>query len=262
MNMEEKNIRHILWTGGWDSTYRIVELSMQEITVEPIYVRDPGRKSSARELKAMNNILEALEKKENTKANFLPIRIIELSDIPENKEVTKAYYKFKEEAEMGSQHDWLARLALQFPGMELCIEKGLSGHLPVRQSIQTYGGLLEVENGFIINPDISTMELKLVLGNFVLPIFDKTELDMKKNIMEWGYEDVMSLIWFCHTPIKGEPCGLCNPCQTKMTSKMEFILPECAIKRNKKAALIERILGKKVGFVYRRVIAKVLCRKK
>lgn len=33
-----KNKVNILWTGGWDSTYRMIELSRKELDVNPIYI--------------------------------------------------------------------------------------------------------------------------------------------------------------------------------------------------------------------------------
>lgn len=47
----------ILWTGGWDSTFRIVELSRKEVTICPLYVIDNDRKSKNFEIKAMNKII-------------------------------------------------------------------------------------------------------------------------------------------------------------------------------------------------------------
>ena len=35
----------LLWTGGWDSTYRLVELSRMDVTVQPIYGCDGKRDS-------------------------------------------------------------------------------------------------------------------------------------------------------------------------------------------------------------------------
>lgn len=53
----EKGTVNILWTGGWDSTFRVVELSrMEGITIQPVYVIDPNRKSVPYELRAMDNI--------------------------------------------------------------------------------------------------------------------------------------------------------------------------------------------------------------
>ncbi|MDO4803445.1 MAG: hypothetical protein Q4A32_01330 [Lachnospiraceae bacterium] len=246
----------ILWTGGWDSTYRIVELSMRDVLIQPVYVEDEGRKSVPYERKAMKEVVKLLESKPATKATFLPVKVVKLTDIPEDPEITKAYMLFKEEADMGSQHDWLARLALQFPGMELCIEKALGEHAPCRQSINRHGKLIDTGDGYILDKENSSKELNLILGNLKLPIFDKTEKDMKRDIRKWGYKDVMSHIWFCHTPIHDKPCGLCSPCTTKMTSDMAFLLPKAARKRNIRMRAIEKRFGKKAASYYKRIVRK------
>ena len=243
----------ILWTGGWDSTFRIIELSRREVEVQPIYVVDDARRSVSYEKKAIHDILELLKTKAETNADFLPVIYINKIDIPKNADITKAYQLFKDEADMGSQHDWLARLACQYPGMELCIEKALGDHAPIRKSIHRHGNLLNTGDGYIVDKDTSSDELNLVLGNLKLPIFDKTELDMQRIIKEWGYEDVMSHIWFCHSPINGKPCGLCSPCTTKMTSKMEYLLPESAQKRNIRLRSIEKHCGKIAAKIYRHI---------
>ena len=70
----EKKIVEILWTGGWDSTFRIVELSrMDGVVIQPIYVEDKKRGSVPYELKAMDDIVSLLKEKSETKADFLPI---------------------------------------------------------------------------------------------------------------------------------------------------------------------------------------------
>ena len=55
--MEE---RKILWTGGWDSTFRVIELSRKNVVIQPIYVLDSGRKSTDYELKAIDKIIQDL----------------------------------------------------------------------------------------------------------------------------------------------------------------------------------------------------------
>lgn len=251
MTNADDNIVELLWTGGWDSTYRLVELSMREgVTVSPIYVEDPNRGSAQYELKAMEEILDLLHKKEKTKATILPILRVPLVEIPQSPEITNAYLLFKGEADMGVQHDWLARLALQHPGMELCIEKALGEHAPIRNSILKHGKLFVDGDGYIVDQAHSSKELNLVLGNLKLPIFDKTEREMLENIKAWGYEDVMQHIWFCHSPIGRKPCGLCNPCSTKMDSSMEFLLPPKARERCRRKRAIGRLLGEKAEKLY------------
>jgi len=50
----------VLWTGGLDSTYRIVELSRMDVTIQPVYCANPERDSTAMEKYTIERILAAL----------------------------------------------------------------------------------------------------------------------------------------------------------------------------------------------------------
>ncbi len=65
----------ILWTGGWDSTFRVIELSRKNVVIQPIYVLDSGRKSTDYELKAIDKIIQDLNKRDETKAKINAIKI-------------------------------------------------------------------------------------------------------------------------------------------------------------------------------------------
>lgn len=232
MGMETKPLHHLLWTGGWDSTYRLVELSRMDVTVQPIYCCDPERPSTPIEQKAMAKILEALEKRPETKARILPIFTIDIGSIPKNPEITQAYKRLSQNGSLGSQYDWLARLALEHPGLELGIEK--ANHektVGCRATILKNGALTEDNGILVLDRARSTEDCVLVMGNFRFPILGITEDEMAENIRAWGYEDIMRMIWFCHTPLRGKPCGMCRPCQQKMEGGMEHLLPKDARRR-------------------------------
>ena len=90
----------------------------------------------------------------------------------------------------------------------------------------------------------SAPELLKLLGRFEFPIIDTTEIEMVKNIKTWKYEDIMQHIWFCHKPIKGQQCGFCNPCSSKIIGEMEFLLPKPAIDRYQKLKHTEQRFGR------------------
>lgn len=222
VNKEIKTIHHVLWTGGWDSTYRMVELAREGAVIEPVYVINPGRRSWEIELGRVREITAMLEAPGRFKCDILPIRIINIEDIPANEEMTEAFNQVKEEArtalneELGPQYEWLARLSCIIPDLELCIESAESGHLVSRDMI-----LRDSEAA------------QTLWGKFILPIFNINEQEMVANIRNWHCEDIMQKIWFCNHPLtNGEPCGLCHPCCIKIESDMEFLLPQAAIERN------------------------------
>lgn len=256
MNKKVRKFK-VLWTGGWDSTFRIVELSRQNVIIQPIYVCDYNRKSVEQELSVMKKILEALQKHKETKATFQEIKKIKIEDIPKNEKITKAYKKINKETGLGIQHEWLARLGQKYPGMEIGTEKATPETNRMINSIQKFAKMDIIDGIGIINKEESTEEGRLVLGWFRYPIITKTEQDMLKIIKEWHYEDVMKLIWFCHTPINGEACGLCHPCHVKMESQMEFLLNEKAIKHYKNQLKINKMFGTKMSNLYTKIIRKI-----
>ena len=228
----DPNIVHILWTGGWDSTYRIVELSRMDLSILPIYCCDPDRESTPEEKKVMLKILQALSIDPRTKAHFYPIQYIDVSAIPENKEITEAHAVLAADTGLGRQYEWLARLAHKYPGLEIGTDRRAQA-LPTgcRATIMKHGGFILEDGVPVINRGAASEECKLVLGNFRFPLADITEQEMLENIRAWGYEDIMKLSWFCHAPMNGQPCGMCTPCRHKMENDLAFLLPEKAQQR-------------------------------
>ncbi len=220
-----------LWTGGWDSTFRLVEISKNIGTIQPIYVLDPNRKSKEIEIATMKKILSALRQKEETQAIIKDLKIVKMEDIPKNDEISTAFNELSKAVTLGSQYEWLARLAYVNPGLEIGIEKPSGEYSGCMTVIDKFGSLKEVAGSYVVDPESSSEQLLKVFGNLSFPICKITETEMVKKIQSWGYEDIMKMIWFCHCPLNGKPCGVCRPCQQKMECNMEWLLPKKAQKR-------------------------------
>ncbi len=53
---------HVLWSGGWESTYRVLDLVFTEqAVVQPHYIVDINRPSSLHELRTMASIKHAIQ---------------------------------------------------------------------------------------------------------------------------------------------------------------------------------------------------------
>lgn len=234
---------NILWTGGWDSTFRVVELSQKEVCIQPYYVVEKNRISQKYELQTMEKITKKLQEHPNTKATFLPIQLVHKSEIQKNEQISKTYKEIFEIYHIGSQYDYLARLALTVERLELSVEKAPTSK--VLDFIQACGRLEKVNikggDTYIIDVAQSSEELKLLFQNFSFPVIDKSKVDMRDIAKQQGYEDIMNMTWFCHSPIHDEPCGLCNPCLTTMAGGMEHRFPENSIKRYKKRKILRPI---------------------
>ena len=52
---------NLFWTGGWDSTFRLLQLVVEQgRLVQPYYIIDPNRLSLRHEIKAMSDIEQAI----------------------------------------------------------------------------------------------------------------------------------------------------------------------------------------------------------
>lgn len=244
---QNQEVVFVFWTGGWDSTYRIVELSMKEVIISPVYVIDQDRPSSYLEMETMDRISSVLRKCENTKAIILPVKKIEKEHIKDHIEITKAYKTISSHIKLGNQYDWLARLAMDYPEIEVSIEKPNGEYGGCSAAIERFGELKREKDTFKIQKNKSSKELCLLFENMSFPIINITEREMVNNIKKWGYENVMKLIWFCHAPIKRETCGFCRPCEQKMECGMDFLLSEKGKRRYKVFRILKSILGNKLG---------------
>ncbi len=257
--MAEKKVISVFWTGGWDSTYRIVELSRMEIIIHPVYCLDPKRISTSLELKHMEDILEIIAEKTETKAEFLSIEKIDITTLKPNKEIEKAWKRIVKTIHLGSQYIWLAKIAKQYPGIELGLEKPNGEFSGAITAITRLGNLIYKDGVYVCDKAKSSEDILAIFGNVSLPIANLTETDMLKNIKQWGYEDIMKKIWFCHTPISGNTCGVCRPCQQMMECHMEFLLDKPAQRRYKIFRFISKFIGARITSKTMRIL---LCKEK
>lgn len=251
----------VLWTGGWDSTFMLIKvLSNIQLGggyVVPVYILDRDRGSYKYELKAMDSIHKML--KDRSFPNILAdIVIIHKEDIPANENLTAVSKRCSLRYRLGSQYDWLSRYAESTGGL-VCL--GLeNGPRSIAISSMDVEGVsfINTSLGKIVNANSGKSDLTEIFSHFVFPIIDDSEISMKNWVRENDFEDVMSHIWFCHDPIGGEPCGLCNPCLEKYGSGMGYLLSHKAIGRTKVLVKVERIMGvrvrKKLASIWRRII--------
>lgn len=216
-----------------------------DVRVLPIYVTGMGRPSEQRELQAQKEILEALAQKKETIAEILPVRYIDAADIPKNDKIQWAYDEIKKTVALGIQYETLAQCAAMFDSVEIGSEGGLEQNLRMTEAINLCGKLIERDGTYLMDPDTANEMGQYAFSHFTFPIIDKTEAQMAENIKKWGYEDVMSHIWFCHNPINGEQCGLCRACEVKMLNDMEWLVTEKAQKRFRKRWFLWQHFGKR-----------------
>ncbi len=186
LNTHEEVVK-LLWTGGFDSTFRLLELSRQNCVVQPIYLYGDGRRSINYEIRAMERILDLVSKYPETQAEILPLIKVDIATIPQNKKITLAYQNIIKENKLGSQYEWIARYAAVNPKVELCVEKERAQGIGYLQKIIGKEGSI-VATGNIHNFKVETTshDVRLLLDNVLFPIINKTEIDMINTLKNWG----------------------------------------------------------------------------
>lgn len=222
----------IFWTGGYDSTFRICQLSRKNVTITPYYLSD-NRPSEQMELQAINNIRDKLMNHPNTIAAINPLQYVSKNSRKSDSSVTDAFNRLLKLDFMGSQYEWLGIFALEHPGIELSIHKDDKAIA----LIQKHGSLMLQNDAYgeyyIIDKDKSEQDLIKLFGNQHFPLANYTKLQMKQEYNSMGLADIINDTWFCFTPINGEPCGICNPCRYTIEEGMPERFSSEALKRYK-----------------------------
>ncbi|WP_108813978.1 ATP-binding protein [Loktanella sp. Alg231-35] len=243
---------NILWTGGWDSTFRVLMSSIvEERDVVPHYVIGFGRKSSLHELRAIAEIRNRLQKIDARAANRIEkLRLTPINEIGHLPEVTAAYERFASQAPLGIQYEWLARYASEAKVNDL--------ELSIHRDDRAYAFLMgnvkaNAEGTYKLRG--ASKDHSIVFGNFSFPLLETSKIEMKAAAETHDFISVLEASWFCHRPLGKQPCGICGPCIFTVEEGMAYRLPESSLSRYYRAKRKRRIsatlksLRNSIGFV-------------
>ncbi len=225
----------VLWTGGFDSTYRMVELSRHNLVIQPFYLTDKIRHSEKYERHAISEITADIEKHPETGCKILPLIERQVSDFKTHNKILDAYERLKTISYIGPQYIWLAEFARSNKGLELCIEMHdcQSG---AAYCISREGKLKKINEGgivyWVLDEEKSGRDVLTVFGSLRFPIIETTKMDMLEGYKRLGFFETMQKTWFCHTPVRGEPCGVCNPCKQTIEAGLGFRIPPAGMARH------------------------------
>lgn len=225
----------IFWTGGFDSSFRIVQLSRMPVVIQAYYLGD-NRESEPNEINAMNRIMDVLKVRPETKCTFLPLVIYKKAQQKDfvGPEVTQAYKDILKNGYFGSQYDWLGRFAKGHAGIEMSIHKGGNA---VNMIIDN-GKMLEIEvpvigKTFVADSSTTDPNVYMLFKDCSFPLAEWSKTEMREEYIRLGYKDVMDLTWFCYHPMDDGPCGLCSPCRQTIEEGLDARFPPKALKRRK-----------------------------
>ncbi|OQB94269.1 MAG: 7-cyano-7-deazaguanine synthase [Verrucomicrobia bacterium ADurb.Bin118] len=228
-NPEAEETR-LLWSGGFDSTFRLLSLVLREKrAVQPFYLLEHQRRSTLHELAAMDVIRRKLGARSPEAAGLLrPTRVFLVSEIAPHPEITHRFQALARRFRVGPQFEWLPRFAAQHgcTDLELSIEKNA---LRPREPVFAYlGEFLERDaDGARLRSPLADPDM-LIFQPFRYPVYDLTKLEMLRQAGEAGFRDLLLDSWFCHRPRAGRPCGTCHPCVDAMEEGFSFRLPRPA----------------------------------
>ncbi|MFB6318230.1 hypothetical protein [Saccharicrinis sp. FJH54] len=222
----------LLWTGGWDSTYRLCEiLLLLKKPVQPIYLIDENRNSTREELLAQSHIKHTLFSKfPFTQSLLYNPEYYCVSDLRFDNYIKKNYLTVKKQIGLGTQYEWLANFCNQnnISNLELGFEKtiGSKKHDFLKQYLTKRTGI-DYES-FVLNQKYKGEPFYELLKFYDWPIWLKTRNEMVDIAKANEFNDILHLSWFCHNPIKGKPCGRCNPCKDIIWFGFNYRLPRSA----------------------------------
>lgn len=214
---------NLLWTGGWDSTFRLLQLLLvQNQPVQPYYVISAARQSSQHELAAMERIRQLLfQQHPHTKELLQPTIIQTVDALQPDDTIEQQYRALSSRQHLGNQYEYLARFATQagISELELSIHKDDQAHKFLEPVVYKENGVFRLAKNL---PDAN---LRL-FTNFRFPVLELTKLDMKQQAVQFGFFELMQYTVFCHAPLKGgRPCGACNPCRYTIAEGLKERVP-------------------------------------
>lgn len=211
----KKNYHNVLWTGGWDSTYRILDLTIVKgRSIQPYYVLDDGRASQSIEIKTMNRIKEMVDISFPAAKGLIRDTIyFKRSEIPANKAITDKWQRLRDSSFMGSQYEWLGRYAEEngINNFELCIHQDDKASFFLDNHVEKH----KDNNDDCYHLKDSEVGTDLDLFKYYnFPILELTKTDMQEDARRHGFDAIMEETWFCFNPTwRSTPCGNCNPCK-------------------------------------------------
>ena len=229
MNMDNR-IVHILWTGGLDSTYRMVELSRKKCVIQPHYVI-VNRKNIKNELKAIHEITAILNSDKRTIAEIRPVETFLKRDLEDYPDIQSAWEILHERKDFKSQqYPLFTRYARQ---KKLKLEMGIQfskGGTVAKVVNESY--LIDCPDDdevMMIDPEKGSHEWAsyTLFQDFRFPksLYHKTKREEIEELKRLGYDKVLKKVWTCFRPVLGMPCGHCFACQSAIYEGAGELIP-------------------------------------
>lgn len=253
----KEQIRHIFWTGGFDSTFLLIQaLVINGEPIQPIYIKCgnldekfglSGRNNQKYEIKTMKNIRKKiLEDYPFCKPMFLPTLYV--YGVQKDNSITKQFKyihdKFNYFSRDINQYERMARFSYYYGypievGLEKCgtgLDEATNGlrinegtkqcrviNLDYLKQINLKDNKLNDIQKFQVNKKIWKGNLDYtcfdIFRNFRFPIVHLDKKDCKRIAMDQKKYYILQLTWTCWYPLNnGNQCGECPQCLSRQES--------------------------------------------
>ena len=232
------NVIRVFWSGGFSSTFRVLELSRYEdIIIEPIYIMHNDR-SEPSIIQTIKEVKGLLLSDSQFKASFAELVCVDSKSISPNREITEAYHKLSKDLNLDPEVELLARYAhsigqkveISFANVEPSYKYNRLGKIEVEEISVAQG------RNYYVLTDESDKDIYTLFSNFYFSrsLFKMTQRDMYAKARERFSDSLLLRSWFCTMPINDQPCGVCEACQGVINAKMRFRLTAKAFRRGQR----------------------------
>ena len=209
-------LSHLLWTGGWDSTFRVLQaVVLEERVVQPHYVVDLRRTGFGAEIRAMADIKRRIaERFPAARDRLLAVEIFQRDDIPENAALRKRFDQLRSQQWLGDQYEWLARFARwrQLSSLELAIHRDDRAYEFVHSVVER-ATTDDIDRG-----SRSRTRPSRSSSRSSFPSFRSPSSTWAGSPPSTDSPTSSNTPGSAHTPdARGRPCGRCNPCRYTIT---------------------------------------------
>ena len=227
VNNQHTDIVYLFWTGGYDSTFRLCQLLIDEKKkVQPIYIsaiidneehKNTRRKSTKQEIESMNLIkLKLNEYYPFTKEKLLPL--INIKKIKIDNDINYAISNLHKKKRMRRpicQYNALAQVSRDLNrDVEMSVEYAPQTSMMFKNIAHT---LYFNNNTYRIKNNLEKDDKDLyIFKNCTFPTINYSKekmLDIAKN---GGYSHILNYTWSCWYPKNNKPCGKCIMCRERI----------------------------------------------
>lgn len=222
----------LLWTGGWDSTFRLIQLILfYNKKVQPYYFINRDRKSSFLEIRAQNQIsLRLREKYKQVDELLLPTIFIDRFSILPDPVIEESFEQITKNYPFGIQYKYMAAYCRKNNIFDMEIGNEIAEQDEDNKVRKALGEIQKTDTDagyyYQLSDKFMNSNKFTFFGYFRFGNFDNTKRDMLRISKELGFYDVMKLTWFCFSP-RGHlsPCGICVPCQAVIKEGLKNRIP-------------------------------------